>query len=225
MHYAMGLGAAILGMVPAVDSSEPLLAVAAAEQDIVVLEGQTTWFNQLHVDFLGTNGEWVEEEIDGDTVVLHPQNDECSFGLHLQWNDQIVYFPMDETSELAFDGTWIKVDQLGRGIVLAADQEDAFYSGVGAAIASECSVQISMSQVASMDMNGDCWQSNLNPGDGCAMSVSCSAMDAGGSCRLRVINANGSSVPGMNFNAECGTPVTVSECQAGTGRSVLCIST
>lgn len=226
----MGLGIAALSVFAAVDpltvearteniSSAPSdLAAGVGEIDIVVREGAHAWFNVNWVEFLGTNGEWDEEVVDDDTTMLRPKNDECSFGVRLLWEKRIVYFPMPTDGELAFDGTWIKVDQTGRGVTLGRNVDGS----ASAASAEGCDFQIDMSNVADLDFNGDCWTEV--PASGCSVSRTCGGNEEGGGCSLRINHNNGTAVVGMSYASECGTTLSVATCAAGGGRELLCIN-
>lgn len=239
MHTSMGLGVAAVSVLTAMGAFEGDPRAIAnnsagieqdappeSEFDIVVEDSKCAWFNMLWVEFLGTSGEWLEEAIDDDTVLMRPLDDDCNFGIRLLWKEQIVYFPMPQGTELAFDGDWIKVDQTGKGIDLRGRSTD---QGAGAGDASGtldsgCALQLDSSLVAEVEWDGTCWQSDSNPGAGCEMRQTCDDDGSADGCGVRVIHSSGTGIQGSSFSSACGGTLTVTKCTVGGGRSLLCVA-
>lgn len=241
VQIAMGLGVAALSVLAGLDSSvgsdsspgevrpdgeKPVASEPTqADSEISVRENSNVWFNLAHVEFLGTNGDWYEEDIDEGVVLLQPANDECSFGVRLLWSKEIVYFPMDEESELAFDGEWLKVDQTGSGLsILERRKPDGTAMSAAGAFAQECDFEMDASEVGTLSWGGSCWVEEETPSPNCMISAGCggSAEDSGG-CGVSILMVNGTSATKDYFESECGGTITVTECMTDTGRRRLCI--
>lgn len=194
----------------AVDTLEP--------SEIIIVEGQRRWYNQMWNELIGLDGEW-EEFVDGQASVLRPLSDACSIGIRATWKDQVIYTPITRKGEVIVDAGWIRVDPFGQRSSTAGNggvPDPLFLQSPGA-----CTRSIDTTMVVHIAQEGDCWNEIPDAGN-CSGGWSCSGSGSAG-CTVEFVMQSNARVPSETYDVECGVGLSYSTCDDGNGKRSICI--